>query len=57
MAKILGKYWNLFLVIAGLVIVFWVAYALRSILLPFILGIVFLYILSPVISWLETKLP
>jgi len=47
----------LILLIVGLVIVFWLLYALRSVLLPFAAGLVLAYLLLPLISWIEQRLP
>ena len=41
----------------GLIIIFFVVYALRSALIPFILGLMLAYLLLPVITWVERKLP
>jgi predicted PurR-regulated permease PerM len=51
------KNWRLILFIAGLIILFWVLWALRSVFLPFILGFIFAYLLMPVIKWIEKHLP
>jgi len=56
-AIILKKNWRLIAFIGGIIIVFWLLYALRSAILPFILGLVLAYLLLPVISWIEKKLP
>jgi len=47
----------LILLVVGLVIVFWLLYALRSVILPFAAGLVLAYLLLPVISWIEQRLP
>ena len=43
--------------ILGLIIVFCLLYALRSAIFPFLLGIVLVYLVKPLISWVEGKLP
>ncbi|MFA5315946.1 MAG: AI-2E family transporter [Dehalococcoidales bacterium] len=48
---------GLILFVIALVIAFLVFYALRSALLPFVMGLAMAYILVPPISWLEQKLP
>ena len=53
----LRKYWHLILLIAVIVTVFWLVYALRHAIFPFILGLVLVYLLLPVISWAEKRLP
>lgn len=47
----------LILLIVGLVVVFWLLYALRSTILPFATGLVLAYLLLPLISWIEQRLP
>jgi len=53
----LRKYWHLILLIAVIVTVFSLLFALRQAILPFILGLVLVYLLLPVLSWVEKKLP
>jgi len=43
--------------ILGVIIVFWLLYALRSAILPFIAGLVLAYLFLPIILWAERKLP
>ena len=43
--------------VVGIAVVFLLLYALRSVLLPFIFGLVLAYLLMPVISWIEKRLP
>jgi predicted PurR-regulated permease PerM len=40
-----------------LVLFFWVIYALRSVLLPFIVGLILAYLLLPVVIFFENRLP
>lgn len=54
---IFSRYWRLIFFILGIIIVFWLLYALRGAILPFVLGLVFAYLVLPVISWVEGKLP
>lgn len=54
---IFGRHWRLISFILGLIIVFWLLYALRSAIIPFVLGLVIAYLLLPVISWIERRLP
>ncbi|MCK4722693.1 MAG: hypothetical protein KAT75_05290, partial [Dehalococcoidia bacterium] len=44
-------------VVLGIVVAFWLVYALRSATFPFICGLVLAYLLLPLISWLERRLP
>lgn len=57
MTDILRKHWRLVALVLGIIIVFLVLYLLRTAIFPFALGLVFAYLLLPVISWLERKLP
>ena len=41
----------------GIIIVLWVLYLLRTFVLPFAVGLILSYLLMPVVSWLEGKLP
>jgi len=56
-SSVFTRYWRLISLIAGIIIVFWLLYALRSALLPFASGLVLAYLLLPVISWIERRLP
>ncbi len=53
----LGRHWRLLSFILGLIIVFWLLYALRSAIIPFVIGLVLAYLLLPIILWIERKLP
>ena len=57
MTNILSKHWRLASLVLGIIIVFWVLYLLRMAIMPFILGLVLVYLLMPIISWIEKKLP
>ena len=57
MANILSKHWRLVVLVLGIIIVLWVLYLLRMAIIPFVLGLVLAYLLLPVVSWLEVKLP
>ncbi len=57
MANILIKHWRLVSLILGIIIVLWVLYLLRVVVLPFATGLVLAYLLMPVVSWLERRLP
>ena len=56
-SSIFRRQWRLIIVILGIIITFLLLYIFRSVLLPFICGLVLAYILYPVVSWLERKLP
>lgn len=51
------RYKTLILFLIGLTVVFSVIYSLRSVLLPFLVGVVLAYLLLPVIKWAEQRLP
>ncbi len=55
--SIFRRNWRLIAFVVGLIIIFWLVYVLRSVLLPFICGLVLAYLLYPIVSWLERKLP
>jgi predicted PurR-regulated permease PerM len=55
--SIFRRNWRLILFVLGIIITFWLLYVFRSVLLPFICGLVLAYLLHPLISWLERKLP
>jgi len=41
----------------GLIVLFFLLYALRSAIVPFVFGLVLVYLLLPIISWAERNLP
>jgi len=43
--------------VLGIIIVLWVLYLLRTVVLPFAVGLILAYLLMPAVSWLERKLP
>ena len=51
------RHWQLISFILGIVVIFWLLYALRSAIVPFVIGLVIAYLLLPVISWIERRLP
>jgi len=57
MRQRLVRHWRLLSFILGLIVVFWLLYALRDVIIPFVLGLVLVYLLLPVILWIERKLP
>lgn len=54
---VVRRHWRLISFILGIIAVFWLLYALRAAILPFVLGLVLAYLFLPVISWIEKKLP
>jgi predicted PurR-regulated permease PerM len=55
--SIFRRNWRLILFVFGIVITFCLVYVFRSVLLPFVCGLVLAYLLYPIVSWLERKLP
>ncbi|MFC1992631.1 AI-2E family transporter [Chloroflexota bacterium] len=55
--NVFRRHWQLITLILGIIVVFCLLYALRSAIFPFVLGLVLAYLLMPVISWTERKLP
>jgi len=54
---VLRRQWRLILLILGIIIVFGLLYALRTAIFPFVIGLALAYLLLPVISWAEERLP
>jgi len=52
----LKKEWRLIAYIIGLLLLFVLLWVWRSVLLPFVLGFIFAYLLLPIIRWLEKRL-
>jgi predicted PurR-regulated permease PerM len=57
LANTLIKHWRLVSLILGIIIVLWILYLLRTVALPFAIGLVLAYLLMPLVRWLERKLP
>ncbi len=53
----LRRQWRLIVFIIGLILIFWAMWALRGILLPFVLGFIFAVMVLPVIRWIERHFP
>jgi predicted PurR-regulated permease PerM len=51
-----SKHWQLIVFIVGLIFVCWLIWILRSVLLPFIVGLILAYLLLPIIRWVEKHL-
>jgi len=50
------KYWRLIIFVLVLIVVFWLIWALRNVLLPFIVGFILAYLVLPLIRWVEKHL-
>ena len=55
--SVFRRHWRLIFFILGVIIVFWLLYALRSAIFPFACGLVLAYLFLPIISWVERRLP
>jgi len=53
---LLQKHWRLIFFIIGLIVVFWLVWALRSVLMPFVIGFILAYLMLPMIRWVEKRL-
>jgi predicted PurR-regulated permease PerM len=53
----LTKHWRLVVLILGIILFIWVLYLLRTVILPFAVGLVLAYLLMPLVLWLEERLP
>jgi predicted PurR-regulated permease PerM len=53
----LKKQWRLISFIIGLMLLFGLLWILRGVLLPFVLGFIFAYLLLPIVRWIERHLP
>jgi len=54
---LIRRQWRLILFVLVLILIFWIFWALRGILLPFVFGLIIAYMLLPVIRWIEKHLP
>ncbi|MFC2007855.1 AI-2E family transporter [Chloroflexota bacterium] len=57
MTNTFTKNWRLIFLVLAAILVLTVLYALRTVLLPFVVGLVLAYLLVPIVSWLERNLP
>jgi predicted PurR-regulated permease PerM len=51
------QYRRIILFIIAVIVIFWLLWISRNILLPFIIGLILAYLLLPPIYWIEAKLP
>ena len=56
MIQTLAKYRHLFILTSGLIIAFWLLYVLRSVVFPFVIGLLLAYLLLPVVARIERGL-
>lgn len=57
MANFLSRHWRTTALILSAVIFLCILYLLRTVILPFALGLVLAYLLAPLIYWLESRFP
>ncbi|MCH8864300.1 MAG: AI-2E family transporter [Chloroflexi bacterium] len=57
MIDYINKHWRLITLVLSIIIVLWILYLLRMALIPFVFGLVLVYLLMPAITWFEGKLP
>lgn len=50
------KHWQLMAFVLGLFVIVWLLWALRGVMLPFIVGLILAYLLLPFIRWIERRL-
>ena len=55
--SVIRRHWHLIVFILGLILVFWLIWVLRNVLLPFIIGFILASLLLPIIHWVEKHLP
>ena len=57
MTNVLVRHWRLVALGLGIIVLLWVLYLMRTVILPFAIGMVLAYLLMPMVWWLEEKLP
>ena len=57
MTNFLSQHWRTVVLVLSATIFLWLLYLLRTVILPFALGLVIAYLLAPIINWLEVKFP
>ncbi len=57
MTNVIIKHWRLVSVILGIIIFLLILYWLRNVIFPFAIGLILAYLLMPLVTWLEEKLP
>lgn len=55
--SVFARHRSLIFFVLGVIIAFGILYVLRSVLLPFVFGLALAYLLLPLISWIEIRLP
>ena len=57
MVNFLSRHWRMVVLVASTILFLWVFYLLRTVILPFAIGLVLAYLLAPIINWLESRFP
>ncbi len=57
MIDYVNRHWRLIFLVICIIIVLWVIYLLRMALIPFVFGLVMVYLFMPAITWFEGILP
>jgi predicted PurR-regulated permease PerM len=55
--SVLRSHWRLISFILALIVAFVILYVLRSVVFPFVVGLLLAYLIMPLITWLERRLP
>ena len=55
--EFLVKHWRTVAVITGVIVFTLIVYALRTVMFPFLVGLLLAYITLPMISWVQARLP
>ncbi len=53
----IGQHWRILSLILVVILFFWIVWILRSALFPFMIGLAIVYIILPIIRWIEARLP
>jgi predicted PurR-regulated permease PerM len=57
LTNVFVRHWRLAALAAGIIVFIFVVYLMRLFVLPFAVGLVLAYLLMPLVSWLEKRLP
>lgn len=51
----LKRHWHLLVFVLGMILMLWLIWALRSVLMPFLVGLLLAYLMLPLIRWVEKR--
>jgi len=57
MTNFFSQHWRMVVLVLSATIFLWLLYLLKTVILPFAIGLVLAYLLAPIINWLEVKFP